>query len=55
MFHEKFQGPTSFLLGCRGGGPKIGESVCTIKGQTVVGEFLLAARGWLPLGRIWCF
>jgi hypothetical protein len=32
--HEKFQGPTMFLLGCRGG-PKIGESVCTIKGQTV--------------------
>jgi hypothetical protein len=34
MCHEKFQGPTTFLLG-RSGGPKIGESLCSIKGQTV--------------------
>jgi hypothetical protein len=34
MCHEKFQGPTTFLLGCRGG-PKIGKSICSIKGQTV--------------------
>jgi hypothetical protein len=34
MCHEKFQGPTTFLLGCREG-PKIGESIFSIKGQTV--------------------
>jgi hypothetical protein len=32
MCHEKFHGPTTFLLSCRGGGRKIGESVCSIKG-----------------------
>jgi hypothetical protein len=37
MCHRKFQGLTTFLLGCRGGGgPQIGQSFSTIKGQTVV-------------------
>jgi hypothetical protein len=36
MCHDKFQGPTTFLLGCRGwGGPQIGQSFSTIKGPTV--------------------
>jgi hypothetical protein len=34
MCHEKFQGPMTFLLSCRGG-PKIVESLCSIKGWTV--------------------
>jgi hypothetical protein len=32
MWHTKFHGPTTFLLGCRG--VQIGESISTIKGQT---------------------
>jgi hypothetical protein len=39
MCHEKFQGPTTFLLDCKGG-PKIGESLCSIKGQTTGFAFL---------------
>jgi hypothetical protein len=34
MCHEKLKDPTTFLLGCRGG-PKIGQYVSAIKGQTV--------------------
>jgi hypothetical protein len=33
IYHTKFHGPTTFLLGCSGG-PQIGGSISTIKGQT---------------------
>jgi hypothetical protein len=37
MFHEKFKGPMTFLLGCRGG-PKIAQSLSSIKVQKTMDE-----------------
>ena len=35
------------LLGCKGGGPKIGESICSIKGQTVITSSLYLRKSFL--------